>query len=68
MVKRTQTIRRLLPTNCLSVFDHFVKLTLKGLIGLDVDIDTNMQNIAYLGKIMSICNKQHLTNIWGSIH
>ena len=23
-----------LPTNCLSVFDHFVKLALKGLIGL----------------------------------
>ena len=31
MVKPTQTIRRLLPTNCLSVFDHFVKLGLKGL-------------------------------------
>ena len=27
----TQTIRRLLPTNCLSVFDHFVGLTLKEL-------------------------------------
>ena len=26
MVKHTQTIRRLLPTNCLSVFDHFVGL------------------------------------------
>ena len=32
MVKHTQTIRRQQPTNCLSVFDHFVKLTLKGLI------------------------------------
>ena len=31
MVKHTQTIRRLLLTNCLSVFDHFVVLTLKGL-------------------------------------
>ena len=31
MVKHTQTIRRLLPTNCLSVFDHFVRLVLKGL-------------------------------------
>ena len=31
MVKHTQTIRRLLPTNCLSVFDHFVALALKGL-------------------------------------
>ena len=31
MVKRTQTIWRLLPTNFLSVFDHFVGLALKGL-------------------------------------
>ena len=31
MVKHTQTIRRQ-PTNCLSVFDHFVKLALKGLM------------------------------------
>ena len=28
----TQTTRRLLPTNCLSVFDHFVGLAVKGLI------------------------------------
>ena len=31
MVKHTQTIRRLLPTNCLSVFNYFVGLALKGL-------------------------------------
>ena len=35
MVKHTQTIRRQFvgnsSTNCLSVFDHFVKLALKGL-------------------------------------
>ena len=31
MVKPTQTIRRLLPTNCLSVFDDFVELVLQGL-------------------------------------
>ena len=31
MVKHTQTVRQLLPTNCLSVFDHFVLLALKGL-------------------------------------
>ena len=30
MLKHIQTIRRY-PTNCLSVFDHFVKLALKGL-------------------------------------
>ena len=31
MVKHTQTIRRQQPTNCLSVFDHFVGLALKRL-------------------------------------
>ena len=31
MAKHTQTIRRLLLTNCLSVFDHFVGLTREGL-------------------------------------
>ena len=31
MIKNTQTIRRLLPKNCLSVFDHFVGLALKEL-------------------------------------
>ena len=30
MVKHTETIRRQQQTNCLSVFDHFVKLALKG--------------------------------------
>ena len=31
MVRHTQTIRHLLPMNCLSVFDHFLGLALKGL-------------------------------------
>ena len=31
MIKQTQTIRWQQPTNCLSVFEHFVKLALKGL-------------------------------------
>ena len=31
MVKPTQTICWQQPTNCLSVFDHFVKSALKGL-------------------------------------
>ena len=31
MVEHTQTSRRQQPTNWLSVFDHFVKLALKGL-------------------------------------
>ena len=32
MVKQTQNICRQKPTNCLSVFDHYVGLVLKGLI------------------------------------
>ena len=32
MVKQTQAIYRQQPTNRLNVFDHFVKLALKGLI------------------------------------
>ena len=35
MVKHAQTIRWQKPTNCLSVFDHFVGLALKGLNVLD---------------------------------
>ena len=33
MVKYTQAIRGKQPTNCLSVFDHFVGLVFKGLKG-----------------------------------
>ena len=29
-------------------------------IDLDVDIETNIQNIAYLGKTLLLCNKHHL--------
>ena len=32
MIKHTQTIRGQKQTNCLSVFDHFVGLALKGLM------------------------------------
>ena len=34
MVKQTQTISRQQPTNCFSVFDHFVGLAFKGLISV----------------------------------
>ena len=42
MVKHTQTIRRLLPTNCLSVFDHFVELALKELRELRKETPNNV--------------------------
>ena len=38
------------------------------LVHLDEAMDTSIQNIAYLGEIMSVCNKQHLSNIRSSIH
>ena len=38
MVKHTQTIHWLLQTNFLSVFDHFVRLALKGVISCRVSI------------------------------
>ena len=38
MVKHTQTIRRLLPTKCLSVFDHFMGLVFKGLISSKLNL------------------------------
>ena len=31
MLKRTQTVRRVLQTNCLSLFEHFVGFALKRL-------------------------------------
>ena len=40
----------------------------KTYIDQDVDIETNIENIACLGKTTSLCNKQHLSNIWGSIY
>ena len=37
-------------------------------IDQDLDIEINIQNIARLGKTMPLCNKQHLSNIWGLLH
>ena len=42
MVKHTQTIRRLLPKNCLCVFDHFEGLALKQ---LRTNEDNNQQRL-----------------------
>ena len=33
-----------------------------------VDIETNIENVACLGKTISLCDKEHLSNIWGSIY
>ena len=47
MVKHTETIRRQQPTNCLSVFDHFVGLALDGL-KQEIDCITSLsKNFCY---------------------
>ena len=33
-----------------------------------MDIEKSTQDTACLGKTMFLCNKQQLSNIWGSIH
>ena len=40
----------------------------KTYIDQNVDIETNIENIARLGKTTSLCNKQHLSNRQGSIY
>ena len=42
MVKRTQTIRRLLPTNCLSVFGHFAVGAEKTIASLEAIVNSYM--------------------------
>ena len=63
MVKHTQRIHRLLPTNCLRVFDHFVRLALKGLTFYHVllsGIDGNYDQDIFL--FVSIKSKIVLTS------
>ena len=55
MVKHTQTIRRLLPRDCLNVFDHFVGLGFKGL-NIIVFVYNGLNKVLfYLEKINSFC-------------
>ena len=67
MVKHTQTICRLLPTNCLSVFDHFVGLTLKELTEIVKSKYRSMQSVdtpkikKFQGKIITLLSPPHLS-------
>ena len=45
---KTQTIRRLLLTNCLSVFDHFWGLARKGLISIKQEFSNFVQRFTKL--------------------
>ena len=58
MVKHAETIRRLLPTNCLSVFNHFVGLVLKGLLVIIPE-----QILTYLNSILKTPERHYFSNI-----
>ena len=50
MVKHTQTIYRLLPTDCLSLSDHFVALAFKGLNVIVFVYNGLKQSLILFGK------------------
>ena len=55
MIKHTETTPQLLPKNCLSVFDYFVRLALKGLRWLNVFIVLYKVNIfVALAKVKTV--------------
>ena len=57
MVKHTQIIRQLLPRTCLSMFDHFVRLALKGLNLL-------VKKISLLGYIKPVITNTIINNVF----
>ena len=61
MVKYTQTICRLLPTNCLSVFDHFMWFALKGLNLSEMFLIKSIFSViaqVYWKPDLLVCSKQ----------
>ena len=48
MAKHTQAICRQQPKNCLSVFDHFVNLALKGLRVINFELTSKIRSSAFL--------------------
>ena len=54
MLKHTQTIHWQMPTNCLSVFDNFVGLALKGLKGESGTAASNLSSSVF--RKFLICN------------
>ena len=57
MVKHTQTIRRLLPTNSLSVFDHFV-----GLDGTICESSSRLSIVNFRKKLHVRCSEH--ASVW----
>ena len=58
MVKHTETICRLLPTNCLTVFDHFVGLGPKGLNSRKKKLMTIIFNDYYVSSILKLSDRK----------
>ena len=74
MVKQTQTIRWQYLTNCLSVFDHFVRLALKGMIHvilsqkvLEKKTFPHLNNQHYMGHhpLYGVCHIANFSNFHG---
>ena len=61
MVKHIQTIHRLLPMNCLSVFDIFVGLALKGLIHSRCVVT---KDHTYLNRRVGKCSKSTKSEVF----
>ena len=55
MVKHPQTICSLFPTNCLSVFDHFVGLALKRLTSSNAQSSLRVKKIIVLFLRLLVC-------------
>ena len=62
MIKQNQTIRRLLPKNCLSVSDHFVGLALKVLKDIQQNYKLNgvTQNKTTVNSETLYTNEAHV--------
>ena len=56
MVKHTQTVHRQQPTNCLSMFDHFVGLALKELTYVPFEIIRKPRLTILTGKNCVLLN------------
>ena len=63
MVKHTQTVRRLLSTNCLGVFDHFVGLALKGLVVREGDLNRRGCQSNLINLIITVIKKDFFSNL-----
>ena len=56
MVKHTKIIRRQQPTNCLSVFDHFVGFAFKGLRRIPVTFNNKRYHLETVTREFSAKN------------